>query len=189
MKKALLTSAIIAGLSVSSLTAHASGKHTLSLGYAQSDMKAQIEGSESNMKDLDKDPRGLNLKYRYEINDNWGFISSVTQTKLEINYYHPGNRQLSVGNGDITYRSLMAGPTYRFNEYVSAYALIGAAKVEGKARLTAQPSVSKKKTAVAYGTGLQFNPISSVAVDVAYEYSDLSQAKTGTWTVGVGYHF
>ncbi|WP_338804149.1 Ail/Lom family outer membrane beta-barrel protein [Xenorhabdus griffiniae] len=190
MKKALLTSAIIAGLSISSFTAHASGKHTLSLGYAQSNINMQIEGNKTkNMKDLDKDPRGLNLKYRYEINDNWGFISSVTQTKLKINYYAAHNRQLSVGNEDITYRSLMAGPTYRFNEYVSAYALIGAANVEGKARLTAQPSVSKKKTAVAYGTGLQFNPTSSIAVDVSYEYSDLSQAKAGTWTVGVGYHF
>lgn len=188
MKKALLISAIVAGLSVTSLTAHASGKHTLSLGYAQSDMKMQIEGEELNLKDLDKAPRGLNLKYRYEINDNWGFISSVTQTKLKIKYYHYSNG-LDVGNEDITYRSLMAGPTYRFNEYVSAYALIGAANVEDKARMIAQPSVSKKKTAVAYGTGLQFNPTSSIAVDASYEYSDLSQAKAGTWTVGVGYRF
>ncbi|WP_411572093.1 hypothetical protein [Xenorhabdus nematophila] len=28
-----------------------------------------------------------------------------------------------------------------------------------------------------------------MAVDVSYEYSHLKQAKAGTWTVGIGYHF
>ncbi|MBD2783337.1 outer membrane beta-barrel protein [Xenorhabdus sp. DI] len=185
MKKALLTSAIVAGLSISSFTANANDKHTISLGYAQSDLRMKTTVRDDlNLKDL-KDPRGLNLKYRYEINDNWGVIGSVTQTKLKIIYHN--DLANNIGNEDITYRSLVAGPTYRFNEYVSTYALIGAANV--KDHQTVQLDTSKKKTALAYGAGLQFNPISSVAVDVSYEYSDFNQAKAGTWTVGVGYHF
>ncbi|PHM62119.1 Ail/Lom family outer membrane beta-barrel protein [Xenorhabdus ishibashii] len=186
MKKALLTSAIVAGLSVSSFTASASGKHTISLGYAQSSMDMEVMGDTLNLKDLNKDPRGLNLKYRYEINDHWGVIGSTTYTKLRIKYYPPSLVQSH--SEDITYKSLMAGPTYRFNEYISAYALIGAANIED--HLTAPIiEVSKDRTAVAYGAGLQFNPTSSIAVDVSYEYSTLDQAKAGTWTVGVGYHF
>ncbi|PHM73232.1 Ail/Lom family outer membrane beta-barrel protein [Xenorhabdus kozodoii] len=186
MKKALLSSAIVAGLSIVSLTADASGKHTISLGYAQSDIKMQVLGDDLNLNDLNKDPRGLNLKYRYEINDNWGVIGSATYTKLKINYYD--YRWLAIGNEDITYKSLMAGPTYRFNEYASAYALVGAANIED--HFTASKlDMRKNKTAIAYGAGLQFNPFSNIAVDVAYEYADLNQAKTGTWVVGVGYRF
>ncbi|MDX7991400.1 Attachment invasion locus protein precursor [Xenorhabdus sp. Reich] len=185
MKKALLVSAIAAGLSISSFTANANNTHTISLGYAQTNTKLK---SMANKEVPLKDPRGLNLKYRYEINDNWGVIGSVTQTKLSL-YYAPKPVDKRGRNADetITYRSLMAGSTYRFNDYMSAYTLLGVANIEDHQKTNS--NTSEKKTALAYGAGLQFNPISNVAVDVAYEYSHLKQAKAGTWTIGVGYHF
>ncbi|MDC9588871.1 Ail/Lom family outer membrane beta-barrel protein [Xenorhabdus sp. XENO-10] len=184
MKKALLTSAIVAGLSIASFTANASGKHTISVGYAQSDVKLKLEGDK-----LDKNPKGVNLKYRYEINDNWGVISSFTLTREEEKMFLGNIGKLT---REITYRSWMAGPTYRFNEYVSTYALIGAANIEDYktgSGLGVYMTDRENKTAVAYGAGLQFNPISNVAVDVTYEYSDLEKAKVGTFVVGVGYRF
>ncbi len=42
MKKVLLTSTIITGLSIASFTANASDKHTISVGYAQSDVKVLL---------------------------------------------------------------------------------------------------------------------------------------------------
>ncbi len=194
MKKTLLSSAIVAGLYMTSFTANASGEHTISVGFAQSDVKLKLEGDS-----LGKDPKGFNLKYRYEVNDHWGVIGSFTLTRLDE------KRDLDLDfrgqtlnmTRESTYRSWMAGPVYRFNEYVSTYALIGAAELRDS--LTASgPGVfgsrvsksrSKEKTAVAYGAGLQFNPTSNVAVDVTYEYSGLDSAKVGTFVVGVGYRF
>ncbi|WP_237387623.1 Ail/Lom family outer membrane beta-barrel protein [Xenorhabdus sp. Sc-CR9] len=185
MKKALLVSAIIAGLSISSFTANANDKHTISLGYAQTSTKLKII---ANNEKPSKDPRGLNLKYRYEINDHWGVISSITQTKLNVYYApNPVNKKGRNADESITYRSLMVGSTYRFNDYISAYTLLGVANIKDHQKTNS--NTIEKKTALAYGTGLQFNPISNVAVDVAYEYSHLKQAKAGTWTVGIGYRF
>ncbi|MEQ1975849.1 Ail/Lom family outer membrane beta-barrel protein [Xenorhabdus sp. SGI240] len=189
MKKVLLTSAIVAGLSIASFTANASGKHTISVGYAQSDVKMKLEGDK-----LDNEPKGVNLKYRYEINDNWGVISSFTLTREGENQtLNSPIGHLGKLTRDITYRSWMAGPTYRFNEYVSTYAMIGAANIDDHQTASGLGTYrirSENKSAVAYAAGLQFNPISNIAVDVAYEYSDLGdKAKVGTFVVGVGYRF
>ncbi|WP_338883083.1 Ail/Lom family outer membrane beta-barrel protein [Xenorhabdus sp. TH1] len=190
MKKVLLTSAIVAGLSIASFTANASGKHTISVGYAQSDVKMKLEGDK-----LDKDPRGVNLKYRYEFNDNWGVIGSFTLTREGENQTlsSPTYGHLGKLTRDITYRSWMVGPTYRFNEYVSTYALIGTANIDDHqtgSGLGVFTIHNENKSAVAYAAGLQFNPISNIAVDVTYEYSDLGdKAKVGTFVVGVGYRF
>ncbi|CDG21783.1 Attachment invasion locus protein [Xenorhabdus poinarii G6] len=169
---------------MTSFTANASGEHTISVGFAQSDVKME-EGERL----LGKDPRGLNLKYRYEVNDHWGVIGSFTLTRVDETLYLGNIAKL---NQEITYRSWMAGPAYRFNEYVSTYALIGAAKMSDFRTGSGFGTYSlhnEEKTAVAYGAGLQFNPISNVAVDVTYEYSGLDNAKVGTFVVGVGYRF
>ncbi|WP_340618397.1 Ail/Lom family outer membrane beta-barrel protein [Xenorhabdus entomophaga] len=185
MKKVLLVSAMIAGLSIASFTASANKKHTISLGYAQTSMTLKVM---ANNEKPSKDPRGLNLKYRYEINDNWGVIGSVTQTKLNLYYApKPVNKKGRNADESITYSSVMAGSTYRFNDYISGYTLLGVANIKDHQKTLS--NTTEKKTALAYGAGLQFNPISNVAVDVAYEYSHLKQAKAGTWMVGVGYRF
>lgn len=74
MNKTLLVSSLVACLSIASVNVYAEGKNSISVGYAQSHVK------EDGYK-LDKDPRGFNLKYRYEFNNNWGVIGSFAQTR------------------------------------------------------------------------------------------------------------
>ncbi|OTA19830.1 virulence-related outer membrane protein [Xenorhabdus beddingii] len=185
MKKTLFISAILAGLSITSLTANANEHNTISVGYAQSKM------SDESFKEIFDKPKGFNLKYRYEFNDRLGIIGSYTRT--EKSYSNTVNNI----TGKVEYASLMAGPSYRFNEYVSAYALVGAAagKITGTQTTTflgrsyTVSTDSQDEASVAYGAGLQFNPHPNIAVDVSYEHAKPGDVKVGTWTVGVGYRF
>ncbi|MBS9425050.1 Ail/Lom family outer membrane beta-barrel protein [Photorhabdus caribbeanensis] len=179
MKRTLVASVVAAGLSVFAFAANAD-EHTISGGYAQSHMKF---GDDK----VDDHPKGLNLKYRYELDNNWGVISSFTYTYLGYEFYSGGRK---VAKADIDYYSLMAGPTYRFNDYVSAYGMVGAAR--GKVKVSDfvhSESESNSKTSIGYGLGLQFNPMPNWTIDTSYEYSKLGETKVGTWVVGVGYRF
>ncbi|EQB99008.1 Ail/Lom family outer membrane beta-barrel protein [Photorhabdus temperata] len=184
MKRTLVASVVAVGLSVFAFAANASGESTISGGYAQSHVKTDNKDFE---KLFDGNPKGFNLKYRYELDNNFGVISSFTYTYLGYDYYQGGKK---VAESDMDYYSLMAGPTYRFNEYVSVYGMVGAAhgKVKGSNFITSQ-SDSKSKTSVGYGVGLQFNPMPNWTIDTSYEYSKLDELKIGTWVVGVGYRF
>ncbi|WP_036768099.1 Ail/Lom family outer membrane beta-barrel protein [Photorhabdus australis] len=172
MKKTLVASVVAVGLSVFAFAANA-GESTISGGYAQGHVK--YDGNKPN-----KDPKGFNIKYRYELDDHFGVISSATYTGYDFKY---GDKKLT--KLDMDYYSLMAGPTYRFNEYVSVYGLVGAAR--GKVK--GPNDYSESKTSVGYGAGLQFNPMPNLAIDASYEYSKLGDLKVGTWVVGVGYRF
>ncbi|MBS9438139.1 attachment protein [Photorhabdus noenieputensis] len=182
MKRTLVASVVAAGLSVFAFAANAD-EHTISGGYAQSHVK--FDGEK-----LDENPKGFNLKYRYELDNNWGVIGSFTLTHQGYDFYDDGAK---VGTGNLDYYSLMAGPTYRFNDYVSAYGLIGAAhgKAKSESFVSGYELLDHKgsKTSVAYGLGLQFNPMPNWTIDTSYEYSKLDDAKIGTWVVGVGYRF
>ncbi|TNH43116.1 Ail/Lom family outer membrane beta-barrel protein [Photorhabdus luminescens] len=184
MKRTLVASVVAVGLSVFAFAANAA-EHTISGGYAQSHIKIDDHK-------IDDHPKGLNLKYRYELDNNWGVISSFTYTYLGYEFYDRGRK---VAKADIDYYSLMAGPTYRFNEYVSAYGMIGAAHGKVKASdLVHSNSDSHSKTSIGYGLGLQFNPVPNWTIDTSYEYAKFDDArlgdlKVGTWVVGVGYRF
>ncbi|AOM42110.1 Ail/Lom family outer membrane beta-barrel protein [Xenorhabdus hominickii] len=181
MKKILLISAVVAGLSMTSFTANASGENKVSAGYALS--KVQI----TDFKDL-KEPKGFNLKYRYEITNNFGVIGSFTRTSQKDTYSD------SAIKSEVSqeYNSFMAEPAYRFNEYISAYGLLGAAygKISSyNSQYNRTHSLESNTTAAAYGAGLQFNPSPNVAIDVSFEYSKLDEAQVGTWVLGTGYRF
>lgn len=150
---------------------NAAEKHTISAGYAQ-----------SNIKDSDvDDASGFNLKYRYEFNDDWGIIGSTTYTKKSYSV-------TGYGSGDVKYNSLLVGPTYRVNEYFSAYAALGIARGQDK---YSERGYSHKidETSAAYAAGFQINPIPNVAIDASYEYAKIDDTKIGTWMLGVGYRF
>ncbi|MBS9440785.1 Ail/Lom family outer membrane beta-barrel protein [Photorhabdus heterorhabditis] len=178
MKKTLVASVVAVSLSVFAFAANA-GESTISGGYAQSHVKF-------NSDKLDDNPKGFNLKYRYELDNNFGVISSFT-------YTHKSLEENPV-KFDVDYYSLMAGPAYRFNEYVSVYGMVGAAHGKAKVSLLGV-SAEKSKTSISYGLGLQFNPMPNWTIDTSYEYSklggfaDLGDLKVGTWVVGVGYRF
>ncbi|PHM60086.1 Ail/Lom family outer membrane beta-barrel protein [Xenorhabdus ishibashii] len=180
MKKIVLATLAVAGISVLSMSAHAAGESTISVGYAQSHVK--IAGDK-----LDENPKGFNVKYRYELDNDWSVIGSFAYTHQGYEYYYGGYKTATI---DLDYYSLTAGPAYRINEYVSAYGLIGSAhgKMEAKNRVNGY-SHSESKTELAYAAGLQINPIPNMAIDASYEYSKLGEVKVGTWVIGVGYRF
>ncbi|WP_419793141.1 Ail/Lom family outer membrane beta-barrel protein [Serratia fonticola] len=104
MRKTYL-SVLLAGAMALSFGVQAAGESTISLGYAQSHVK--VDGN-----NLNENPKGFNLKYRYEIDNNLGFITSFTYTTQSYDFYYGSNK---VGDGDLKYYSLTAGPAYRFN--------------------------------------------------------------------------
>ena len=119
---------IIAALLFSPSLALAMENHTLSLGYAQTHLSAL-------KKSASKDLRGLNLKYRYEFNSDWGVLTSLTATRHEVQHYRWDAGKLHKdGDNTTSYSSLMVGPTYRINDYVSLYGNVGMAGMKVKNR-------------------------------------------------------
>lgn len=186
MKKIFIRSVIATIFACVSANACAASKNTLSLDYAQSHLQFKDE-------EFQDKPKGVNVKYRYEIDNHWGFIGSLTYTHQE-DYLKRNNITLS--NVDMFYSALNFGPSYRFNKNISIYGLIGAARARIELK-SPQISIFKDtEIELAYGAGLQINPAKNIAIDVAYEYSKLSfehsnlkDIKFGTWMLGVGYRF
>jgi outer membrane protein X len=175
MKKIACLSALACVVALSTASAFAS-QSTVSLDYAQGDAQGQI-----NKQD------GFNLKYRYEFdNSQWGVIGSFTYVENE-----QGSVYADYYKGQ--YYSLTAGPSYRLNDWISAYGVIGLGY--GKFRnvedyqSTARVDNSMSDYGFSYGAGLQVNPINNVAVDVSYEQSRIRSVDEGVWMVGLGYHF
>ncbi|MCC8378779.1 Ail/Lom family outer membrane beta-barrel protein [Xenorhabdus sp. PB30.3] len=186
MKKIILTSLVTLGLSAVSVGAYAAGESTISAGYAQNSIKLYGEKPKDN-------PKGFNVKYRYESDDNWGVVGSFVYTHQGYEYR---DRGFKVGDSSVSYYSLTAGPSYRINDYVSVYGLVGAGHGEAEYSYLERTrwglrseSGSGSKTELAYGAGFQVNPIPNIAIDASYEYTKLDDVKVGTWMVGVGYRF
>jgi len=163
--------------------------HSVSVGYAQ----GKVEGS--------KNIRGVNLQYRYEFDAPLSVLGSFTYLKGDDSqdYYFEGDAVHN--NIDAKYYSLLAGPAYRINEYVSLYALGGVARTKVDAKTTwrnagdgyvGRESYNEKSTSFAYGAGVIFNPVEDLSVNVGYEGTNVdidgSRSING-FNVGVGYRF
>lgn len=162
--------------------------HTVSMGYAQ-----------SKVEDF-KNIRGINIQYRYEWDSPLSFIGSFSYMKGDDTYSESIDGGLTneyYGKVDLKYYSLMAGPGYRINDYVSLYALAGMAHTKLKDRTTwltqYSESYSESKTSFAYGAGVIVNPTDYLSVSVGYEgtrvkYNDDNVAING-FNLGIGYRF
>nr|WP_290608976.1 Ail/Lom family outer membrane beta-barrel protein [Arsenophonus sp. ENCA] len=149
---------------------------------------------------------GVFMRYRYEITDDWGIISSLAYSTKDYNA-NAGEEKDRIStkskvSGD--YISLMIGPTYRFNEYFSIYGLIGGAykKVSYESRSqefknnvlinSSKNSKSDSKTDLIYGVGMQLNfwqnATLDLDLDLGYEQSN-GDWKTNAFTIGIGYKF
>lgn len=186
MKKISL--AVFVAVSLASGAALADN-HTVSLGYAQSKVE--------NFKNI----RGVNAQYRYEWDSPLSVIGSFTYMSGDDDQKYYVDSDSVKNHIDVKYYSLMAGPAYRINEYVSLYALGGVAHTKADVDTkwvnagdgyTQKDSLSEKSTSFAYGAGVQFNPTDALAVNVGYEGTnadiDGSHSING-WNVGVGYRF
>ncbi|CRG52221.1 Ail/Lom family outer membrane beta-barrel protein [Yersinia wautersii] len=190
------------------------GDNTISIGYAQTESRL-LKYNVDHIKDYIypvgffsdyKDQKGINIKFRHELNDKLGVISSLTYTSKFLN----GNAKIQDRYGEFStrgkYLSFIVGPTFRLNEYVSAYATAGIARTkvrnysanysikqdaQGKDTytLTDSDTFSDRKTSFTYGVGLQFNPIEPVAIDVSYERSGHGVWRASGLNIGVGYRF
>lgn len=221
----------------------AAGDSTLSVGYAQihaNGLKKLVNGAGNAIKGIDtedlktdlidegypsdisispghadkyRDPKGFNVKYRYEFTDNLGVIGSFTYAGDKFKGGISGSSESEAASQDIkgsvkvNYFNIGVGPTWRFNEWVSAYAMGGVAfsqysgyytndikyeKTEDREASTEnveRGSIGKTKTEFSYGAGLQFNPLNNVAIDIAYEGTTGGDFKSNGFIVGVGYKF
>jgi outer membrane protein X len=172
MNKIACLSALACVLAVAAGSASA-GESTVTAGYAQGDMQGVINKAS-----------GFNLKYRYEMDgtEPWSVISSFTyleKDQADKGFYQKGQ-----------YYGITAGPAYRINDWASIYGVvgIGAGKTTDN-RQTGGDKSGFSDVGVAYGAGLQFNPMANVALDVSYEQSRIRSVDVGTWIAGVGYRF
>nr|WP_175494913.1 Ail/Lom family outer membrane beta-barrel protein [Xenorhabdus mauleonii] len=203
MKKALLATLVVSGFMYGSL-AYADS-HTVAIGYAQ-----------SKVQDF-KNIRGVNLHYRYEWDSPVSIIGSFTYMKGSEN--HSGRREFDSGRGamdakyysarghlDGKYYSLMAGPAYRINDYVSIYGLLGFAHTKIDADIkellegehgpisSRRTSLDKKSTDFAYGAGVEVNPMPNFSVYAGYEGSSAKVVGNKNhgingFNIGIGYRF
>lgn len=207
----------------------AEGDTSISVGYAQihsnglksfmnknfrlnNEMRKEMESLINNNGQADadidryKNLNGFNIKYRYEFDESWGVISSFTYAwgDFDSNYHlsrSSGAYYSAKGHIKSKYLSVMAGPSYRFNDYASLYGMIGVANNQIKssyswndhgyyAAVISQENgdENKNKTNVAYSVGLQTNPFKNIVIDLAYEGAAGGLSSNG-FTLGVGYSF
>lgn len=163
--------------------------HTVSIGYAQ-----------SKVEDF-KNIRGVNIQYNYEWDSPLSVIGSFSYMKGDDTYSEwtdfSGSPEGYNGKVDLKYYSLLVGPAYRINDYVSLYALAGVAhsKLEDTTTWSTQYSESnnESRTSFAYGAGVSVNPTDYLSVRVGYEgtrvkYNGNQEAING-FNVGIGYRF
>ncbi|AIJ07355.1 Opacity protein LomR and related surface antigens [Edwardsiella anguillarum] len=181
MKKMLVMPLIAAGFMVSTLAL--AETQTVSLGYAH--IRPQEE----------KALNGAILGYQYEFDNDWGVLGNVTFAK--------GGRKETddFAKGDFKYYSLMAGPTYRINEYISVYGQLGLAYFNAKFEANYDDGYSEHSsasvTALGWGAGFIVNPMDNLAITVGYEGSRFnfngdnegSKASTNGFNVSLGYRF
>lgn len=162
---------------------------SVSIGYAQSDVQ--------DFKNI----RGVNLQYRYEFDSPFSVVGSFTyMSGSEDRHYYVDSDAVNT-NIDVKYYSLLVGPAYRINDYVSLYALGGAALTKADADVKwlnagsndiMRASESYKSTSFAYGAGVIINPIENLTVNVGYEgtTADLDDNYSiNGFNIGIGYRF
>lgn len=180
--------AVLLAASVASGAALADSQ-TVSVGYAQ-----------SKIEDF-KNIRGVNLQYRYEFDSPFSVLGSFTWMKGDEDQHYYLSSDSIKNHVEAKYYSLLVGPAYRFNDYVSLYALGGVAhaKAEGRTtwvnggdNYTLRESIDEKSTSFAWGAGVIINPTAEFSVNVGYEGTnadlDGNRAING-FNVGVGYRF
>lgn len=175
-------------------TAVASGstfanEQTLSIGYAHADVQ--------NFKSMS----GVNLQYRYELNSPLSIVGSFTYMQADgSNQYYVANDFVK-NEVDVKYYSVLAGPAYRINDYISLYALGGISYIKATGETTwvdayvdytGHESLSEKSTSFAYAAGLMINPVENVSMTLGYEGTktdlDGNYAING-FIFGIGYRF
>lgn len=186
MKKILFVS--FASLAMMSVSMAFAGDHSLSLGYAQSKVE--------NFKNMP----GVNVQYRYEWDSPLSAVVSFTALQNDEDKRYNGWFGSSTDHVDAEYYSLMVGPAYRFNNYISTYAVLGMSHAKMERRYTRRfagagedINYSNSDNAFAYGAGVIINITQHFTLSGGYEGSqtkveDQHRLIHG-FNIGVGYRF
>lgn len=162
-------------------------------------------------RDSNKDISGAFIKYRYELDNSWGAIVSanyllgdygnVLQRKRPTDDPHQFDSYDFKNRVKSDYFTIMAGPSYRINEFISVYATFGMAYshigisshsnqvISNSYTEIANSSNDESRFSVASSLGLQANVWKRVVVDVAYEIAGRGDWMTNGLTLGLGYQF
>ncbi|WP_318369551.1 Ail/Lom family outer membrane beta-barrel protein [Enterobacter sp.] len=186
MKKISVGILVAAGLMSGAALAD---NQTVTVGYAQSKVE--------NFKNI----RGVNLQYRYEYESPVSILGSFTYLSGDEDQHYYVASDSVKNSVEVKYYSLMVGPAYRINDFVSLYALGGVAhtKADGNTKwvnagdnYTVRESISEDSTSFAWGAGVQFNPTENLAINVGYEGTNVDidgSRDINGFNVGVGYRF
>lgn len=161
MKKQLLSALFITGLfSISAANAQdfKLGSTTVSAGYAQMKLEGQ------------NPMHGGVFSVRQELNSQFGILATATYSQGEYDL----DKSVKTILKDVSarYYSVMAGPTLRFNDYLSVYGVMGISQVQYKDIKHKDFEKTKiKKNAFSWGAGLMINPTEVVSISIGYENS------------------
>lgn len=188
MKKSLFAAAFALAVSQAALA-----DQTFSVGYAH----GKISGGDKL--------NGVNVKYQAGLNDKLGIIGSATYMQGDDNLNYMIDRDRFEGKTDSKYTSLSAGPSYLFHDKIRGYATVGLAYTKVKGNVDwlnyesgtyvkrGSGSSSESRTAVSYGVGAQFYPVSQLVIDLAYEGAQstngMDNKSMNGVHLGVGYRF
>lgn len=182
MKKHILCGLTAVTLALSGINLAYADTQTVTVGYAQ-----------AKIKDL-KNMKGINAQYHYDFNNNLGI--AVSGTYMQANDKSNSN-QTTTDKLKSKYYSVLAGPEYRINDMVAVYGLVGVSSLKNDRHCENESTICKEKSShvnLAYGAGVQVNPIKNFAVNVGYEgtrskiMNGKEKAINGI-NIGVGYSF
>ncbi|EGT3611534.1 Ail/Lom family protein [Morganella morganii] len=193
MLKNVVIGCLLSSCTLISINASADS-HTVSLGYAQ-----------SKVQDF-KNIRGVNVQYRYEWDLPVSIIGSFTYMKGdESDSYYDEAGDFYKNNINLKYFSLLAGPAYRINEYISLYGLAGIAHTKADGGYEWKNSaganepdghetgnVTGKSTDFAWAAGFAVNPAENVSINIGYEGTKADiygNHSISGFNIGVGYRF
>ncbi|MBZ0059581.1 MULTISPECIES: Ail/Lom family outer membrane beta-barrel protein [unclassified Leclercia] len=168
----IISLTIAAIFAAASFTA-AAAQHTITGGYAN-----------TNVKTLDTDLKGVNVKYNYTFdNSPFGLIASVTATEHEetINGYIPVKVK-----GE--YFSAALGASYAVTDWAKPYVMIGSGKGTIKAA-TYYGDAEENENGFVYGAGIQFTPFAGFTIDTSYEHTKVFESDINTFVLGAGWRF
>ncbi|EFF5433096.1 Ail/Lom family outer membrane beta-barrel protein [Escherichia coli] len=166
-----------------------SGHGAFSVGYAQVHPGGvpALSGTGARAGDL----KGINVKYRYEFTDHLGGIVALSYASVKkSDTMKTGENTFHYESLRGRYVSLMAGMAYtRWSDSVQDYRRDEVKPGYVKETTTASDGHTARHLSPAWNAGIQFSPVETVVIDLAYEGSASGDWRTDGFIVGVGYKF
>lgn len=169
---------------------------TIFINHANTNFPEAMQFKNEPFKTTQKYLKGINLQYYYEWDKNLGFMTSGTYSY---------NTSMSIITDNNVYKSVLVGPTYRWNEFFSFYAIAGLAhtrhylktfyynEYDTKSKYLMDKEVMNNKHSFSYGIGMIINPVKKLSINLGYERTNLHigryDGNINGFIFGLGYSF